>query len=90
MENTNTSSCSVFGGFAKPKFLLPIDEKALTPEFQESIKRTGEAIAQLDGEKIRAKLPVLETIVTPLTTTITNRNEGHVLPPIDTSKLTPY
>ena len=81
MENTNISSCSVFGGFPKAKFLLPIDGKTLSPEFQESIRRTGEAIAKLDVGKIRANMPHIEGRLVPLITPITKYNEGQILPP---------
>lgn len=61
----------VFGGAENAKFLLPIDSKTLTPEFQESIRRTSEIINGLDVEKIRSQMPTYEAHEAPLSTPTT-------------------
>lgn len=51
-------------------FLQPIDSKTLTPEFQESLKRTDEMLNSVDWSKVRNALPPMKIRETPLLTKI--------------------
>lgn len=49
-------------------FLPPIDSKTLTPEFQETLRKTDEMLNSVDWSKVRSALPPMEIHESPLLT----------------------